>query len=165
MLILQENKHILVILSNRFVWFKDWSLNQLISSLCSIYKKSFLHFVAHGHLVLREQTLCRYVQCFTINRSVQVNLKVSSFTQLHNTSWWQWTVQRTLASFELFSQERRKIPLDYSYVGLDIQEKHFRTHLGTLQVVSFLAFLPFLPENASGRHFMHLYTPHDIIAA
>ena len=53
-----------------------------------------------------------------------------------------------------------KIPLDYSYAGLDIQEKHFRTHLGTLQVVSFLAFLP---ENASGMHSTHLYAPCDII--
>ena len=54
-----------------------------------------------------------------------------------------------------------KIPLDYSYAGWDIQEKHFRTHLGTLQVVSFLAFLP---ENASGMHFVLLYAPHDVIA-
>ena len=29
-----------------------------------------------------------------------------------------------------------------------------------LQVVSFLVFLP---ENASGMHFAHLYMPHDVI--
>ena len=32
----------------------------------------------------------------------------------------------------------------------------------TLQVVSFLGFLPFLPKNASGMHFAHLYAPCDI---
>ena len=37
-----------------------------------------------------------------------------------------------------------------------------RKHLGTLQVVSFLAFLP---ENVSGINFVHLYAPCDIIAA
>ena len=53
-----------------------------------------------------------------------------------------------------------KIPLDYSYAGLDIQEKHFKTLRNTLQVVSFLVLLP---ENASQICFVHLYPPHDII--
>ena len=35
-----------------------------------------------------------------------------------------------------------KIPLDYSYAELDIQEKQFKTLRNTLQVVSFLVFLP-----------------------
>ena len=48
-----------------------------------------------------------------------------------------------------------KILLDYSYAGLDIQEKYFKT-IGTLQVVSFLVFLP---ENESGICFMHLLHP------
>ena len=50
-----------------------------------------------------------------------------------------------------------KIPLDYSMLDIG----HPGKHLGTLQVVSIIAFLP---ENASWICFMHLYAPCDIIA-
>ena len=50
-----------------------------------------------------------------------------------------------------------KIPLDYSMLDTG----HPGKHLGTLQVVSFLAFLP---ENVPGVCFVHLYAPCDIIA-
>ena len=64
---------------------------------------------------------------------------MSSFTQLHNTSWWKpWVKNSSLYKTVLWYKGRSvfsqggKIPLDYSYAGLDIQE--------TLQVVSFLVF-------------------------
>ena len=51
-----------------------------------------------------------------------------------------------------------KIPLDYSM--LDIKESLQNT-IGTLQVVSFLVFLP---ENISWICFTHPYAPCDIIS-
>ena len=53
-----------------------------------------------------------------------------------------------------------KIPLDYSMLNTGHPGITSKT-IGTLQVVSFLVFLP---ENVSWVHFAHLYAPYDVTA-
>ena len=88
--------------------------------------------------------------------------QVSSFTQLHNTSWWQPLSKELFPLMEfLFSVNNSESALSQRMENtglqlcrtLDIQESH--------QVVSFLLFLP---ENTSWIHFAHPTAPHIITA-
>ena len=91
---------------------------------------------------------------------------MSSFTQLHHTSWWQPLVQRTapqgtLVFYEHCSHKKGwKTPGLHLCRTLDIQETPQETLQETLQVVSFLVFLP---ENPPVIFFTHPYAPHDVI--
>ena len=120
---------------------------------------------SHWHMSSGYQTVkldVNMFQYFTINRVFQVNLEVSSVTQLHNTSWWHLTGQWTLASqgslvfYEHCSHMKGEKILDYSYAGHWTSRKHNRNMPGCI-------FPCFLPENASGICFVHLYASCYVI--
>ena len=69
-----------------FIRFKDWSLNQLISSLCSIYKYRFLHLMGHVVWVSQSKHVDKF--CLAFNKELCSSSKpgVIIYTTLHNKS-------------------------------------------------------------------------------
>ena len=123
--------------------FKDQSLGQLIS-LCGTYI-SVSHFYHTCHLGLIQQGLCIYVPVFH-NKCVQVTSEAS--LSLHFTTWWQWTVQRALASQDSFF-----IAIWMkNWTFIQTTGRHIRNTLGTLQVVSFLVFCRLGARNWQKMH-------------